>query len=332
MLAYSLRIKPDGIQPIGSEHFDNHLNILSKILAHCMNAVMKQGLVRNYLPHTAATTMPHGKLLLTESLTKNTRAFNKLICRYDVFDENTYPNRVIRTIISELLSCSEIKPEIRNDLKKTYSSMRDIKTLHGRAIQWNAIHYSGTNIYYRMALIVSRLITDGLLLNKNGVRNTMRFLNEGEEWRLFEYFVRGYYDVEYHDIYSKRRKIDWASPEDHSEDLLPNMNSDIILESDSKMLIIDTKCYSKNLSDYHGESFHSTNLYQIQSYVTNWNYQNADKKADGMLLYAETENSSFKKTVTLAGNHYRLQTLNLKGAWTDIDLQLRMIAKDYFGV
>ena len=288
-------------------------------------------MVRNYIPHTSSTTLPHGRIMLTSSIAKNTLAFNKLICQYDAFDENTYLNQTIKTIISTLLSNTDIKPEIRNDLKKTILSMREVKTLPENKIQLGLIHYSGTNINYRMALVVSKLINDGLLLNKNGIKRTMHFLNEGEEWRLFEYFVRGYFDVEYHDLYSSRRKIEWASPDDQSEELLPNMNSDIILEQNDKLLIIDTKFYKNNLSEYHGESFHSTNLYQIQSYVSNWNYRNSKRKADGMLLYAETENGSFNKSVTLAGNNYHLQTLNLKRNWFEIDYQLRAIAKKHFG-
>ena len=331
MLAYSLRIKPGGLDTIGGEQFDNHLNVLSKILVHCVNMVTRQGMVRNYIPFESPTSMPHGRMMLTESIRRNTLATSRIVCRYDVFDENTYPNRTIKTVISKLLRSDMKNGEIKEELKKTYTSMRRIQPIDDGTIQWKNINYCGKNQYYRMALIVAKLISDGLLPNGNGTSRTRVFLNEDREWHLFESFVRGYFEVEYPDLYTGERQISWAIPNEQMNSFVPDMYCDIRLATKNRSLIIDTKWYKNSLSEYYGESYHSVNLYQIQSYVSNWNYANSGNKAEGLLLYAETDSGPINDSKTIAGNCYRILTLNLKGEWKRIDEQMRSIVGHHFG-
>ena len=55
-----------------------------------------------------------------------------------------------------------------------------------------------------------------------------------------------------------------------TDEFLPKMYTDITLENSSKILIIDTKCYSRILLEqYDKKSINSANLYQIYAYVKN---------------------------------------------------------------
>lgn len=66
------------------------------------------------------------------------------------------------------------------------------------------------------------------------------------------------------------------------KEYLPAMKTDITLEdkSQKKVLIIDTKYYSKTMQSQFGKnSYHSGNMYQIHSYVSKKKQRTLEKLA-----------------------------------------------------
>ncbi len=99
------------------------------------------------------------------------------------------------------------------------------------------------------------------------------------------------------------------------------MQTDITLEAIDNKLIIDTKYYGKTLSIYYDtEKFHSINLYQIYSYLTDVEKDDRNpnnKTCDGMLLHPTTQkevDASYQM-----GNHkIRIATVDLSQKWEGI--------------
>ncbi|MBP3791368.1 MAG: hypothetical protein ILA26_04985 [Methanobrevibacter sp.] len=76
--------------------------------------------------------------------------------------------------------------------------------------------------------------------------------------------------------------------------MLPKIQSDVYLEYKNKVLIIDTKYYSRTTQEYWGvNTVHSGNLYQIFTYVKNKESELKGKcyPISGMLLYAMANES-----------------------------------------
>ena len=140
---------------------------------------------------------------------------------------------------------------------------------------------------------------------------------------MFESFIRGYYEIEYNDLYVNKRRIEWATEDVLEDSYMPVMESDLLLDNGNMTLIIDTKRYEEILNDHYGLSFKSSNIYQIISYVTNWKYNHPNKTVSGLLLYAETDLVKLNNNHNIAGNEYYFRTINLKGKWDEIDKQLR---------
>ena len=110
--------------------------------------------------------------------------------------------------------------------------------------------------------------------------------------------------------------------EEEGRSYLPNMRTDIVLETEDKQLIIDTKFYKKILSSFH-EKFmlHSPNLYQIYTYVNNSVFEG---EIMGMLLYAslgEDIDYQFK----IGGNLILIKTIDLNQSWDGINGRLKEI-------
>lgn len=102
------------------------------------------------------------------------------------------------------------------------------------------------------------------------------------------------------------------------------MQTDITLTFKERTLIIDTKYYSKSMQcQFDKTTIHSNNLYQIHSYVMNYD-ANHTGKVDGMLLYAKTEEDITPngQTTFRDGNVIYYRTMDLNKDFENIKKQL----------
>ena len=86
-----------------------------------------------------------------------------------------------------------------------------------------------------------------------------------------------------------------------------------MLQRNEKSLIIDAKYYSKIMQVQYGvHTIHSNNLYQIYTYVKNYD-KDKNGNAVGMLLYAKTDEIVLPhNTYQMDGNVISVDTLDLK--------------------
>ncbi|MCP6297044.1 hypothetical protein NL457_27865, partial [Klebsiella pneumoniae] len=97
--------------------------------------------------------------------------------------------------------------------------------------------------------------------------------------RLYEKFILEYYKKEFPELVVTSSNIQWSLDNDDNVNMLPVMRSDIMLRYKDKCLIIDAKFYKNTLHNYYDtKKIHSTNLYQIFTYVKNQQL-NLKKKA-----------------------------------------------------
>ena len=113
------------------------------------------------------------------------------------------------------------------------------------------------------------------------------------------------------------------------------MQTDVTLEYENKILIIDAKFYSHNISKNYGKDIHRTgNLYQIFTYVKNkeLEMQGKDMEVSGMLLYAKTSESIQPDSdYVMSGNKISVKTLDLNQEFGIIRNQLDNIIINYLG-
>ena len=106
---------------------------------------------------------------------------------------------------------------------------------------------------------------------------------------------------------------------------LPKMETDITLESPEKKIIIDTKFYSKTTTEYYqAEKFHSSNLYQLYSYLRNVEETDShpqNKSAQGILLYP-TVTKNYSEAYTIGGHELKIVTIDLNKNWNEIENNL----------
>lgn len=330
MLAYAFQVlHENGYRDVAAEEFENGLELLSAILCRGVSIQIKRGLGRQYLTREEALSSPRGKIEVNDSVKTLVIRKKQLVCAYDEFSVDAYPNRIIKTTISVLLR-SNLSKARKKELRKLLIFFDGVSLLDIHTIHWN-IPYDRNNQTYRMILAVCQLILKGMLQTESsGAVKMMEYLDDQSMAKLYEKFILGYYQKEHPELKAYAPQIDWAVT-DGNRAQLPAMQTDIVLSSRDtrKTLIIDAKYYSHNMQmkmPYGIRTVHSGNLYQIFAYVKNW-LTAPDESVAGMLLYAGTDDEiQPDNDYQISGNTISVKTLNLDCDFTRIAEQLDAIA------
>lgn len=334
MLAYAFQVlNEQGYKSIATEEFENTAELCAAILAKGIGTQVKRGLGREYIPKTEALSSLRGKIDISESIKTNTVLKRQMICSYDEFSVNSYMNRIIKSTVRVLLA-ADISRARKKELKKLMLFFEDVEPINLYTVDWN-LHYNRNNQTYRMLISVCYLVFKGLLQTESdGSTKLMDFLDEQRMHRLYEKFILEYFRREHPELAANASRIPWQL--DGGEgDMLPVMQTDIMLSKNEKILIIDAKYYAHTTQQRFDKStLHSGNLYQIFTYVKNKEAELAGRPHEvaGMLLYAGTDEEVYpEQRYRMSGNWIEVRTLNLDGEFSEIRRQLDGIAERYFG-
>ena len=136
------------------------------------------------------------------------------------------------------------------------------------------------------------------------------------------------------EITANASQISWQL-DNNISDLLPVMQTDIMLSQGNRILIVDAKYYLHTMQkQFDTYSIHSGNLYQIFTYVKNKEVELADKPhvVSGLLLYAKTNETLLpNQTYHMSGNKISVKTLDLDCDFEKIAEQLDAIVEEFFG-
>lgn len=335
MLSYAFQVLSEqGYKNIETEQFDNVAELCAAILSKGVSLQLKRGLGREYIETTESLSSVRGRIEISESIKTRSLLKRQLICSYDDFSENSYMNRIIKTTM-QLLLHSDIAKARKKELRKLLVYFGNVDLLDVHMINWK-IQYNRNNQTYRMLISVCYLVIKGLLqTNTDGTTRLMDFLDEQRMCRLYEKFILEYYRKEYPKLTVNASQIPWAL-DDGINDMLPVMQTDIMLSQGNKVLIIDAKYYGHTTqTQYDIHTFHSANLYQIFTYVKNKEAEPADVpyKVSGMLLYARTDEAvQPDNSYQMSGNKISVRTLDLNREFSGIAAQLNAIADEHFAL
>lgn len=335
MLAYAFQVlNEQGYKNIATEDFDNAAELCAAILSHGISTQIKRGLGKEYIPRTEALSSLRGKIDMSESI--KTQAFlrKQMVCSYDEFSVNSYMNRVIKSTILVLLK-ADISKARKKELRKLLVYFSEVDPIDLHTVNWS-VQYNRNNQTYRMLISICYLVVKGLLQTQSdGTTKLMDFLDEQRMHRLYEKFILEYFRREFPQITANASQIPWQLDDD-VKDMLPVMQTDIMLSYGEKILIIDAKYYTHTTQTQFGtHTLHSGNLYQIFTYVKNKEAELADKPHEvaGMLLYAKTDEDVYpNKEYHMSGNRIGVQTLDLDGDFSMIKAQLDGIAEKFFDI
>lgn len=336
MLSYAFTtLNQGGYEDVAAEEFENMHNLFAAILAKGVGRQLKQGLYREYFNRKEDVTEVRGKIDMPGTIQNFIARKRVLTCEYDELSENNLLNQILKTTVMLLLRHTKVEQEYKNNLKNEMLFFSNVDTIDPSTVRWSAIRFQRNNSTYRMLISLCQFILEGMLLTTDdGEYKLASFVDEQRMSRLYEKFILEYYIKEYPTLNVSASQIPWAL-DDGIGTMLPVMQSDITLTKGSKVLIVDAKYYAHTTQTQYGiHTLHSSNLYQIFTYVKNKDaeYGNLPHEVSGMLLYAATDEAIQPDNVyQMSGNRISVKTLDLNCEFTQIAAQLNAIVDDYFG-
>ena len=333
MLAYAFHVlESQGYKKVAVEKFENTAELLAVILAKGIEQQVKRGFRKEYISNNAVLSSLRGKIDISQSIKSCSILRRQMVCTYDEFSINSKMNIIIKSTMLSLLK-ADIAKSYKRRLRKSLLYFNEVSSIDLNGFDWN-IRYDRNNQHYRMLISICYLVNKGLLQTQSdGKIKIMDYLDEQRMHHLYEKFIFEYFKKEFPNITVKSSQIRWQTDDD-VRDLLPIMQTDIMLSYGNKILIIDAKYYSHITHNLYGtRKLHSGNLYQIFTYVKNKEYELTGQphKVSGMLLYAKTDNDiSPDKDYNMSGNKICIRTLDLDADFAIIKKQLNQIVLSFF--
>ncbi len=332
MLAYAFRVlKQSNYSRITTEDFENIHNLLAAILSKGISQQLKQGLYREYVDKYDDLTVLRGKLNIQGTIKNRVQNRQRLSCEFDELSEDNIFNQILKLTATILIKNRNVTSEYKSELKKSLLYFGNVSDISISVIKWSTLRFQRNNQSYKMLMNICYLVLDGLLLStQDGEYNMANFIDDQHMHSLYESFIREYYRYHYgNEVSVFASFVDWDVPEgSEGIELLPKMKTDITLQKGEKTLIIDAKYYSHTMQHhFDSNTFHSANMYQIFTYVKNFDKEQTGN-VSGMLLYGRTNESiQPNNDFVIGGNKISVKTLDLNCDFEVIKGQLNDIVK-----
>ncbi len=333
MLTYAFQIlRQSNYDDIAAEDFENIHDMFAAILGKGVAQQLKHGLYREYVNKSDNLTTLRGKLDIQGTIKNKLQHRQKLYCDFDELSENNLMNQVIKTTMTLLIKQGNVKIENKSVLKKDLLFFDSVDYIEPSEIKWDRIQYQRNNQSYKMLLNICRLVIEGLLLStEQGMIKMATFLDDQRMSHLYEKFILEYFRYHHPELRANPEQVQW-NLDDDNDMWLPNMITDITLKSkDGRVLILDAKYYGQQMqSNFDVQTYRNANLYQIFTYVKNWDKAQTGK-VSGMLLYAKTsEEFQPANQFSMGGNKIAVGSLDLNLPFNEIAGQLEKIVTEYF--
>lgn len=337
MLVYAFKVlQQKNYKDMETVRFDNAQNLFAAILAQGIGQQLKQGLYKEYIDQEGDLSVLHGKISFPGTIRNQIAHRQQLHCEYDELSENNLLNRIIKTTALILIDSNEVKKEYRQRLRSEMLFFSSIGEVEPSSIRWSDLRFHRNNQTYFMLIGICRLILNSMLQTEDdGSYKLAAFEDSQEMSHLYEKFLLEYYRREHPELKASASQIRWAL-DDGLQASLPIMQSDIMLQRENSVLIIDAKYYAHNMQvQYNKRTIHSGNMYQIYTYVKNKEFEleksSEPHKVSGMLLYAKTVDVIQPDSVfQMHGNQITVRTLDLYQPFEKIKQSLDGIAADHF--
>ena len=325
--AWNRAIEKD-ITDISGVKCENLYDLLGLVLYNSTSKLIKKGIYKQYNLINEETYSLKGKIDFGNSLKRNSFRNGRAYCEFDEFSDDIIHNQIIKATIYNLLKSKTVDKDIKNRLMKIYHYFEHIDSISLNKNYFDKAKIHRNNRHYKLSLEICKLIYNDMIIDEVDGRISFNFREEERMAYLFEEFVRNFYKI--HLVNSKvcREDIRW-NVEGIAMDLLPKMQTDITIKTDNEIIIMDTKYYKNTLAKNMGQDkYHSTNMYQMFSYLKNAESKGKEyKNSTGILLYPQVD-KELDNVYKFESHQLKICTVNLNDDWEKIHNRLLEIVNN----
>ena len=304
------------------------LDLFAKVLINATKILLKRGIDKNYIDHTEELVGVKGKVQISQTLKSNLLFKQRTICTFDDFSANIISNRILVSTIYRLTRTKGLDKQLKNELVSLQRMLSAIEQIEITNSLFKQIRLNRNNRFYGFVMNICQIIYESTFPSEeHGKYKFSDFTRDDNKMnQLFEAFIRNFYKIEQRKYKTvKKETIKWQfdNTDNESYQYLPQMETDITLESDNEKIIIDAKFYRETMTvNYDKEKIKSINLYQLFSYLLN--QQDGSSKtqnAKGILLYPTIE-TDYNLNFKYSNHNIQIRTVNLNSNWRKISSRL----------
>jgi 5-methylcytosine-specific restriction enzyme subunit McrC len=333
LLAYAWNRLPES-EIVDVSTVDSHelADLFAAVLVNGIHHLLRRGLDQSYLAKQEELAGIRGRINIGVTARRMLAPHGRAYCEFDELQVDTLPNQILRASVNQLIGVPSLDKKLRMKLRGLNRELGGISEVPLSRSMFRSVQLHSNNRFYRFLLSICELILTMSLVDKG--RGDFRFRDfvrdDKSMARLFESFVFNFYRLERPDLDIRKERIYWRASSANDPELrfLPTMETDISVRDKphTQTLIIDTKFYKETFQRFYDtEKLHSSNLYQLLTYLNNLNYrEGADSEAQGMLLYPVVEKSA-RLSYQLTGREIRICTVNLAADWREIRSELHSL-------
>ena len=300
-------------------------DLLGTVLARGTFRLVRSGVDRGYREVREDLAGVRGKVAVSETTARALQRRGRLACDFEELSHDVLHNRILRSTLSCLLRVPNLDREVRERVRLAYRRLDGVRVLQLKQRLFGHVQLDRNRHNYRLLLSVCRLVHDCLLVDeRSGNATFVDFRRDRHRmWELFQDFVTEFYRREQRVYQVNRggRRIAWndVGTAEHDRGRIPRMEGDVLLDSPTRRIILDTKYYPEALTTHYGVSkLRPSHLYQILAYMRNREATtDAGPRHEGMLLYPVVD-APLAVDVCLEGFWIRARGIDLAQAWRGI--------------
>ena len=305
------------------------VDLFGRVLLGGVRHLRRRGLDRGYLSYEERTSTIRGRIDLDRTVRENLLQHGRVCCRYDQLSHNVLHNRILRSTMESLALDPALDPELAQRLTDALRWFVGVDRVALTPGVFRKIQLHRNNAVYAFLMDICRLVMEQLLVSERSGESLFRnFLgNDHEMRRLFEQFVRNFYRLEIADARVVAKPLKWAGTAvgEGSAEVLPGMVTDVTIERNDHVIILDTKYTAKALVEsFYGDGsrLQTEHLYQLFAYLRNAESLGGKwETCEGILLYPSL-GEKIRFEYEIAGHQVRICTVDLSGDWKQIKDEL----------
>ena len=148
MLSYAFRsLSENKYSLLEAEEFKNANDLYAAILIRGISSQLKRGMAKEYINNTVAICSLRGRIVVSETIKTNCLLKKQAICSYDIYSENSYMNKIIKTTMMSLIY-SDINTIRKKELRRLLLFFDGIDIIDIHTINWK-IRFDRNNQTYK---------------------------------------------------------------------------------------------------------------------------------------------------------------------------------------
>jgi 5-methylcytosine-specific restriction enzyme subunit McrC len=239
-------------------------NLVARILINGVKRLLRQGIDRIYIASVRDSQNPKGKIDITDSIKRGLLLRNAVACIVDELSHDVLHNRIIRTTLHRLAATAEVERSLRHELRILEMQLDDVSLIALRAEHFARVQLYRNSAFYRFLLHVCELCFFALLAEEgHGQYRFKDFVRDEVRMRkVFQDFIYNFYRFEQKHFVVSSERIDWDTSyvDGEARALLPEMLTDVCLDSVSRKIVIECKFTPNVLQESWGKLSHGRSI------------------------------------------------------------------------